>query len=310
MRRALNPQVAGVTIHRSAGQMAAAGFVPPPLFPEANMIRFCSVVATVATVMTCTSVSAQGKKLAPGDTLHFVQSTRIVQDVDAGAQGQMNITNTMDMNIAMKIGQGDTITLWIEKASTHMDSPMGAMDPDVSSILNKPMVMVINGDGRSTVITEMALPDDPTGLQALAPTTNRYGFTLRHPMDIHVGSTWTDTTTTAPKPGAKQQMTDTTVVTYKVVGDSTINGWHVLTLDGTSLANQHVTMSVDPMTMAMVSKVTTTSHSYYSPDLHIVIQQSSKGNGNATQHIEGPMTLDTSSKQVIETTMKILPGKQ
>src|SRR3954470_3144560 len=123
------------------------------------MIRITSAMAAVATVLVFTSTSSASaqaaKKPAPGDTLHFAQKMKIAQDVDAGAQGQMNVTNTMDMTFAMNVAK-DTVTMWIEKATSAMDSPMGNMSPDISAIVNKPFKMIVGADGN---LKTVKMPD-------------------------------------------------------------------------------------------------------------------------------------------------------
>lgn len=268
-----------------------------------------TVLAMTASLVAAPAVSAQKSASHPvGDTLHFALSSKVNVDMDAGAAGPMNALTTSDMRIALLFGKGDTITVWVESAANHMTSPAGDQDVDVSTMVNKPIIMTLSPDGIfKTVKAANLLGDDKTGMSAMMPDDESFGLDFKHPAGgLRKGQVWTDTTDKKAKPDAPQKLSSHAITRYSVTGDSIVAGRPVIVVEGTTVADVTMDMSIADGQMSMQSKSKTTgvSRIYYSPDLKIILMNTTTGTGEGTQTIEGPMSMTMTTKQKMETTMK------
>lgn len=160
---------------------------------------------------------------------------------------------------------------------------------------------------------------DPDRLSRMVPDTfNLLGRTIKDggssfiysmhvPSDARSGSTWTQTVTRKPRQGAQEQLASTTITTYTVAGDSTIKGYHVLSIDASTTADANTTVSTVPMTITTTSRLTIKTRSYYSPDLHLVMASWSNGSGTDRRHVvNGPTTIENTANQTYESSLMFI----
>jgi hypothetical protein len=270
------------------------------------------LAVTLFTVYAASPASAQGGKRVLGDTLRFVSTSKMGQEMNGSPMGPMSMSVDMYARTTIVFGAGDTIRMWTDSMTYDMKSPAGNQSPDASKLINKVAVAVFNPDGSVRVVSPPdkmiedlaasfsgAMPDEA----ATFPVERRLPAT-----PLRAGVAWADTSVRKPDANAPNRMGGTTIVKNRVVGDSLIHGLPVFIIESTADIEATTEMNPGPeMSMKGTTKMTTSMRKYYSPAYRIYVMQSGKATGTSTQTIEGPVSMTLSGPMTTESVMKLLP---
>jgi len=146
-------------------------------------------------------------------------------NIDAGAMGNMTMTATSTVTLAMSFtsgADGIQVTTTFEELSASMTQPMGGSLSASESDIEGDLVFTIDERGKGTVVT---LPKTKgSAEQLVSPATFVHEFFPRLPGGaVNPGDTWTDTIQYEVQT-ADADVSSSSVLTYTLVGDTVVDG--------------------------------------------------------------------------------------
>ncbi len=150
-------------------------------------------------------------------------------NIDAGARGNMAMTATSTVTLAMSFASGADgiqVTTTFEELSASMTQPMGGSLSASESDIEGDLVFTIDERGKGTVVT---LPKTKgSAEQLVSPATFVHEFFPRLPGGaVNPGDTWTDTIQYEVQT-ADADVSSSSVLTYTLVGDTVVDGTTLL----------------------------------------------------------------------------------
>jgi hypothetical protein len=238
-------------------------------------------------VASASTVSAQTHQRVAGDTLRFLQSSKMSQTMESDVTGSVTQSMTSEARLVAAFGRGDTITAWMDSAKASASTPMGDIAPDMSSMLNRKQVATLSSSGVVAIVNKAdLLPPELSGMSDVMPETI-YGLEMDMPKEpLRKGLVWTDTVTEKSEPGAQNTVDNNTITRYEVVADSTIGGRPVLVVQTDGTADIVMNMAVEGTgTIAGKMAGTIKGRMYYSPQLGIVLRRAMSTTMKGTQEL-------------------------
>ncbi|HEX6694920.1 MAG TPA: hypothetical protein VF035_09515 [Longimicrobiales bacterium] len=265
------------------------------------------LAALVISTATASAASAQAHQRVAGDTLRFLQTSKMSQTMESDVTGTVTQSLTTDARVVAVFGRGDTITSWMDSARSSTSSPMGDFEPDMSFALNKKQVATLSSTGVVAIINKAdILPPELAGMSDAMPETI-YGLEMDMPKEpLRKGLVWTDTVTEKSKPGSQNAVDNTSITRYEVVADSTIAGRPVLVVQSDGTADIAMTMTTEG-TGTVTGKMagTVKGRMYYSTQLGILLRRSVSTTMKGTQELRDMGVTMTVSQTDEETTALI-----
>lgn len=158
-----------------------------------------------------------------GDTVHM----------DFDVQGQSMQARVMSMSTFgatfARAADGIEVTMTVEDLNARMSNPAGPPASADEEDIEGPLVFTLDRKGEATVVSEPKV--NQAGQQFFQPLLLAKTFFPRLPgRGMEPGASWTDTIR-AEGPQGEGQVSLTSVITYTIVGDTTVEGSSMVRID-------------------------------------------------------------------------------
>ena len=158
---------------------------------------------------------------SPRDTIRLREVTATTTTVET-PQGALELKSEHDAVIAITFGAKDSARAWYESLRIASSSPRGKQEPSTDAALRLPFVLEFDARGQ---VKTLAAPTFPATFQGISDLTSQFDdFFVRLPgQPLHLGLTWTDTTTTSRSSGESRSVLVKRGA-YRVLRDTLVSG--------------------------------------------------------------------------------------
>ena len=248
--------------------------------------------------------TAQQYKRVRTDTLRYRETTKQTTQSDMPT-GAINVNVDLSGVIALAFMRGDTARMWYDSVNARIDSPMGDVGGDLANqLVRKPFVLRFSPNGRVRTISA-PLVESPAG-----PSMMERGFSEWFPRlpakPLAVGTEWQDTAVENLQPAPGMKTTKTTVMRYRVTGDSTTAGLKVLVIDVVGTAETKGTGSMGTVTMNSTGKTEINGIILFAPDPGVMVSRTTRTKEDSKSEMSGRATMSLPSHTQQETRIELI----
>jgi hypothetical protein len=259
-------------------------------------ILFALLVTELVPLMASaqpTAIPTYSRSLS--DTLRYHEITS-VRGVVSTPGGDLPVEVNHDANIAVVFKPNDRAEAWYETLQVSSRSPMGNKTPDATELLHEPFVLEFGANGDVNTVSAPAIPESFVGVTNLRSQFMDF-FLVLPDEPLRPGAEWESTI-------RKQDSTDTggtvnfeKVGTYKVVGDTLIDGAVAVLIEAAVQNTIESTQFIPAqgITVRSVFKGPEQNRFYFSTDRGELILRKRSAHIRGTSEVTGgpqPMSMD------------------
>jgi hypothetical protein len=248
--------------------------------------------------------TAQQYKRARIDTLRYRETTKQTTQSDM-PNGAINVNVDLNGVVALAFMRGDTARMWYDSVNAKIDSPMGDVGGDLANqLVRKPFMLRFSPNGRVRLISAPAV-ESPAG-----PSMMERGFSEWFPRlpakPLAVGTEWQDTAVENLQPAPGMKTTKTTVMRYKVTGDSTAAGLKVFVIEAVGTSESKGTGSMGAVTVNNTGNTEINGTILFAPDPGIMVSRTTRTKEDSKSEMSGRATMSLPSHTQLESRIELI----